>query len=359
MKASAEPAPAVDMTMRSGFLPDRIIHLHPTRLCNLACLHCYSESGLHEKAALDPKVLGNALDALWTEGYRAISLSGGEPLVYRPLRSVIEQAKELGYRVTMVSNGLLATARADEILALLDGMAISFDGLAATHDRIRARSGAFALASNALERLADRGLPVAAAISLTRDALPELPELADHLTGLGAKALQIRPVAMAGRARTMEGFSRYTPTDLARRYLVALALQEELAPKVKVHCDLAPAQGLWQERDAYAGLLGSCAVLPYEQRPLAELVNPLVITDTGMIKPVAYDFHHRYTIARIDGALPEALAAYKAEGLDGFRTLIGHTLAGMRDRNDLMDWFDHCTRASELHMVEPGPLATT
>ena len=30
--------------MRSGFLPDRTVHLHPLDRCNLACSHCYSAS---------------------------------------------------------------------------------------------------------------------------------------------------------------------------------------------------------------------------------------------------------------------------------------------------------------------------
>src|SRR5882672_3774164 len=114
---------------RSGFLPDRIIHLHPTRLCNLTCLHCYSASAPQHKAALDPALLGAVFPLLRTEGYAVISLSGGEPLVYPPLRTVVEHARALGFRVTMISNGLLATARMDTLLSLLDGMAISFDGL--------------------------------------------------------------------------------------------------------------------------------------------------------------------------------------------------------------------------------------
>ena len=66
--------------LRSGFLPDRVIHLHPTRLCNLACLHCYSESNPRQKTALDPRDLSNALYMLRAEEYVVISLSGGEPL---------------------------------------------------------------------------------------------------------------------------------------------------------------------------------------------------------------------------------------------------------------------------------------
>ena len=332
--------------MRSGFLPDRIIHLHPTRLCNLACLHCYSESDPRQRASLDPDLLCEALGVLRGEGYAAISVSGGEPLVYKPLRSVVERSRALGFRVTMISNGLLATERMDPVLSLFDGMAISFDGLAASHDALRGRAGAFERACAALQRLADAGHGVAAAISLTRDSIPELPDLADHLVNLGARALQVRPVARAGRARALAEGSFYTPGDRARLYLVVLALQQEL-PGIRIHCDLAPAQGLWHQRDAYAGLLGACPTSPTDSRPLADLVNPLVITETGVLKPIAYDFHPQVDISSFDGLSFDGLRRYKQQQLPALQALVGGALAGLEDSHELVDWFDHCARLSE------------
>ena len=122
---------------RSGFLPGRVVHVHPTRRCNMACLHCYSESGPRQRAALDPFVLCDALQLLRAEGYEEVSLSGGEPLVYADLRAVVERSRALGFRVTMVSNGLLVSDRTAELLSLLDGIAISFDGLAVSHNAMR------------------------------------------------------------------------------------------------------------------------------------------------------------------------------------------------------------------------------
>jgi pyruvate-formate lyase-activating enzyme len=335
--------------MRSGFLPDRIVHLHPTRLCNLACLHCYSESDPQRTAALDSAVLCDALGVFRAEGYAVISLSGGEPLVYKPLRAVIEKARELGFRVTMISNGLLATARMDPILSLLDGMAISFDGLSASHNAIRGRADAFERASASLQRLAAAGLPVGAAISLTRDAMSELPDLADHLVSLGARVLQIRPVARAGRARSLTDGAFYSASDHARLYLVALALQQELGDGVRVHCDLAPADSLWQQRDVYAGLLAGCDTQRREERLLSDLVNPLVVTDAGMLKPIAYDFDRRYDIASISGLSSEPLRSYKQQRAAAFQALVGGALASLEGRHELVDWFDYCTRCSEVH----------
>ena len=344
------PDSSTSAPMRSGFLPERIVHLHPTRLCNLACLHCYSASGPQHKTALDLAPLTRALPLLRAEGYNLVSLSGGEPLTYPHLLPLIDQAHESGLRVTMISNGLFPAKRLDEAAARLDAIAISFDGPAATHNHFRGRADAFERASMAVARLADRGRPVSAAISLTREAIPDLPELADHLLSLGASALQVRPVALAGRAQSMPNAPRYSPTDLARLYLVVLALQEELVGQVKVHCDLAPARKLWQQRDAYAALLANCVQPDTKDRAhrlLSDLVNPLVITETGVLKPIAYDFNPSFNVASIETLSSDTLAHYKQHDVQNLQALIGEALARLPDNAGLIDWFDYCARLSE------------
>lgn len=334
---------------RSGFLPERIVHLHPTRLCNLACLHCYSTSDPQQRSALDADLLCRGLSLLRREGYSALSISGGEPLVYPALLTVVQHARAEGFRVSLITNGLLVGARTEGLLQLLDGVAVSFDGLAATHNALRGRADAFERASAAVAYLAQRGRPVAAALSLTRDALEELPDLADHLVDLGACALQVRPVARAGRATGLVGQPFFTAEDQARLYLVVLALQQELPSAVRLHCDLAPVQGLWQQRNAYAGLLGDCADNG-ATRGLAELVNPLVITETGALKPIAYDFNPAFDIGLLGAWGADELDQYKRQRngpLQALRGLLGQTLAGFEDGVGLVDWFDHCTRMSE------------
>lgn len=336
--------------MRSGFLPDRIVHLHPTRLCNLACLHCYSESGPKEKAALGLDELQRALPALKAEGYAQISLSGGEPLVYPHLIALIDYAHSYGFRVTMITNGFFTNAKMEEVSARLDGIAISFDGLAKTHNYLRGRGDAFDRSCAALAKLADRGRPVSGAISLTRDAIPELPELADTLVSLGARALQVRPVALAGRARTLTGFSNFMAADHARLFLVVSALREELGDDARIHCDLVPARHLWQQRDAYGALLASCSIEAARDSVhyrLSDLINPLVITETGVLKPIAYDFNPAFDVMSIDRFSRAAVEGYKESKFLDFQMLVGRALASLETNNGFVDWFDYCTRLSE------------
>ena len=345
--ASRADGRAADQELeRSGFLADRIVHLHATRLCNLACRHCYSESDPGRRAALLPDAILAALEVLRAEGYTALSLSGGEPLVYAPVADVVIGAKALGYRVTMVTNGLFVSPRTAPLLVRLDGLTISFDGLAATHDEIRGRDGAFERACAAVGYAASTGRPVGAAISLARGTIPELPDLADRLIDLGARTLQVRPVARAGRARSLPPGTFYSSADEARLYLVVAALQEEY-PDIRIHGDLAPAHGLWEDRDAYRGLLGTCDAVPFAVRPLADLVNPLVLTDTGALKPIAYDFDPRFDVATVEGLSGEMLAEYKRLRLPRLQLLVARALAGLRGRLGLVDWFDYVTRASE------------
>jgi hypothetical protein len=114
-----------------------------------------------------------------------------------------------------------------------------------------------------------------------------------------------------------------------------------------VHCDLAPTLGLWEQRDDYAGLLGECGTVCVEDRPLADLINPLVITDAGTLKPIAYDFNPRYNVAAIDALSLDTLREYKRRDLPQLQEPIGGAVAGLQDARDFVDWFDHCTRLSE------------
>jgi pyruvate-formate lyase-activating enzyme len=343
---AARPAAApAGEAQRSGFLSERIVHVHPTRLCNLACRHCYSHSSPRQRGELAAALILGGFALLRREGYTQVSLSGGEPLVYRELLALIDGARVLGLRVTMVSNGLLVDARAEAALSRLHGLAISFDGLARTHNAVRGRDDAYARACGALRYQASRGRPTAAAISLARDALSELPDLVDELLDCGARAFQIRPVARAGRAKGLPGRCFYSDADQARLVLVINALRQEL-PGVPIHCDLVPARSLWRQRADYSGLLASSAASA--PLPLAELVNPLVITDDSTLKPIAYDFASRFDIATLHTLDDDATQRYKRGRLNDLRALVQDALSGLADRNGFVDWFDHCTRMSEL-----------
>src|ERR1051325_1619394 len=94
----------------------RVLQLHPTRRCNLRCRHCYSSSGPEERDELDVALLCEALSDAQAEGYTVAGFSGGEPLLYKPLRTALEHARTCGMTTTVTSNGMLLDAQRLEIL---------------------------------------------------------------------------------------------------------------------------------------------------------------------------------------------------------------------------------------------------
>src|SRR5947207_3646853 len=123
----------------------RVVQVHPTRLCNLRCLHCYSTSGPEERGQLAAALLCDALTDASRAGYNVASFSGGEPLLYKPLRTVLDHAHNCGMLTTVTTNGmLLDERRLDALGGGADLVAISLDGIPESHDIVRGSPRAFA-----------------------------------------------------------------------------------------------------------------------------------------------------------------------------------------------------------------------
>lgn len=323
---------------RSGFLPDRTVHLHVTRRCNLACAHCYSSSSPQQREMLPLALLQRTLGLLRTEGYETISLSGGEPLLYPDLEALIDHAHDLGYRVSAITNGYHVKPANDAVLMKLDAIAVSFDGMEAAHDRMRGRKGAYQDAIRALEHLRVIGKPVAAAFTVSRESLPSIPEFVRVALDLGVSAVQLRPLVMAGRARDGCDGVALGEEDVARLFLIGAALESAYEGEIAVHTDLAPAPAIVAGREDYRALLeGNPA-----NRRLADMVNPLVVTPGGALKPLTFDFPDAFDLGRLEHLTKEGVAQIKSGPMRDLRALLHRVFDDMEDSHALVDWFAHC-----------------
>ncbi|WP_333815815.1 radical SAM protein [Tabrizicola sp.] len=318
---------------RSGFLPDRTVHLHPLDLCNLACSHCYSASSPLKHTILPLKPLLAALPRLRAEGYEVISLSGGEPLLYPWLGELLAAAKAEGFRTAVISNGFRVTARHCGVIEALDRIAISFDGLEARHNAMRGNAQAWARAVAGLRYLAAIGKPAAAAFTVTRESLTEVPEFIELCADLGVRAVQLRPLVMAGRAPEEAAEQALSAADAARLWLMAQTLQLAWEGEVAVHVDLAPAEALAADRCAWNLALDGSV----DQR-LSDAVNPLVITPEGRLRPWTYDFPEEFDLGALQDLSP-ARRVWIAGGLPRLRRLLARTLQAAGLEEGFLDWF--------------------
>lgn len=85
------------------------VYLTLTDQCNLACPFCFylqdpkriTPGTLRVKRIKD--LMGEARDL----GFREVSFTGGEPLLYKDLTKLIKHAKTMGFKTTLSTNGLL------------------------------------------------------------------------------------------------------------------------------------------------------------------------------------------------------------------------------------------------------------
>jgi SynChlorMet cassette radical SAM/SPASM protein ScmE len=156
-----------------------------TGKCNLRCLYCF-----HFTSALDvPKDLPTEewltfFEELGRLAVLKVTLEGGEPFIRPDLPEIIEGIVKNRMRFNILSNGTLIT---EELAAFLagtgrcEGVQISLDGSRPeTHDACRGQ-GNFGKALMGLENLKRHEVPVQVRVTINRNNLEDLPEVARFL----------------------------------------------------------------------------------------------------------------------------------------------------------------------------------
>jgi MoaA/NifB/PqqE/SkfB family radical SAM enzyme len=104
-----------------------LVHIIPTRRCNLACTYCNEFDDFSKPVPLDE--MFRRIDRLGEMGTAIVTISGGEPLLHPELDAVIGRIRHNGIMAGMITNGYLLTADRIEKLncAGLEYLQISID----------------------------------------------------------------------------------------------------------------------------------------------------------------------------------------------------------------------------------------
>jgi MoaA/NifB/PqqE/SkfB family radical SAM enzyme len=276
----------------------RIIQIHPTRRCNLRCLHCYSFSAPEERDQLSDQILEDALTDAGALGYKVASFSGGEPVLFKGLGRLLRHAKDLGLRTTVTSNGMLLDERRLEMLAgCTDVLAISLDGVPESHNRMRVSDEAFQRMQANLQGVRDSGIPFGFIFTLTQYNVDEIDWAARFAVEQGASLFQIHPLEEVGRASQLLIGSRPDEIESSYAYLEAQRIRMVYGDRLFVQLDIFHRELVKQHPDRfYAG--GSWP----EDAQLADLVTPLVVEAGGTVVPLGYGFAREFGL----GSLTEA-----------------------------------------------------
>jgi heme d1 biosynthesis radical SAM protein NirJ len=183
-------------------LPGPVVIWNLIRRCNLRCKHCYSISAdVDFPGELTTAEVLRVMDDLEAARVPALILSGGEPLLRPDIFEVAARAKALGFHVGLSSNGaLISRANIEHIAAVgFAYIGVSLDGIGATHDRFRGKSGAFVAALDGLRLCRDRGMKVGLRFTMTMDNHDELQDVLDLAEAEGIDRFYLSHLVYAGR----------------------------------------------------------------------------------------------------------------------------------------------------------------
>jgi Fe-coproporphyrin III synthase len=264
-----------------------ILQVHPTRHCNLACAHCYSSSGPHERQALRPDTIAGAIEDAAGLGFNVVSLSGGEPLLYDGLDEVLATARGVGSRVNLVSNGILIRSRRYERFAgQFSVVALSLDGLAGRHNLIRGSGKSFEQVRLAAHALHSAKQAFGIIHTLCAESIDEVEDVAALASEWGASLLQLHPFEPMGRGTAGVNMTSLSDTERLDAFLLAAILADDY-PHMRIQLDLV-------HRDVARRLPSAI-----HGAPLRHPMEPreLVLQEDGRVVPLTYGMDSAWDVA--------------------------------------------------------------
>lgn len=202
------------------------VFLYVTDVCQLRCDQCLYKTTLASRE-LDLPIASEMLAIFREYGATKLTFIGGEPTLYgmkegnRPLFTLIERAKELGYKyVRLDSNGQFAgKLLANGSFRKLDNLSFSLDGhTAQVNDPLRGE-GTFAKCTRRLREAVERGYYATITTCIHPKNLSGVEEMVRFAASMGAKELNMHPLFKMGIARdSFSGDAHIEPDDWMAAY---------------------------------------------------------------------------------------------------------------------------------------------
>ncbi len=213
--------------------PLREMRVELLRGCPLLCAHCSAHAAPAHPLHLPLGRVLDLLDEFAELGGRRVTFTGGEPLTYSGLETVLRRCRERGLAAHLFSSGVVFAdggrqAMSQEMLErlqpYLDGIAYSvYAATPSIHDRITRIVGSHCLTIDAARRTAAAGLEVGFHFPPTQINYLELPAVVELASRMSARRVRILRFVPQGRGR--RNGADLALDDAAHRWLRTTVLE--------------------------------------------------------------------------------------------------------------------------------------
>jgi len=135
-----------------------------------------------------------------------VLFSGGEPLLRDDLFELLAEAKRLGLRSVISSNGTLIDSAAAGQLADVgvSYVGVSIDGTEAFHDKFRQVAGSFKAAVAGIENCQKAGIKTGLRFTITKANAEQIPAIFDIAASASVRRICFYHLVRAGRAKELD-----------------------------------------------------------------------------------------------------------------------------------------------------------
>lgn len=171
-----------------------VLMLEPTHRCNLDCAGC-DRIRLYDHEHTSDLSLAQCLDAVKEADAPVVTITGGEPTLYKDLKPLVAELIRRKKQIYLCSNGILMESFIDDFKPSSRlTLNIHLDGMEATHDRIANRPGTFKKAIAAIKLAKEKGFRVSTNTSVFKNTDDkELESLFTLLKNLRVNGILISP----------------------------------------------------------------------------------------------------------------------------------------------------------------------
>jgi len=173
-----------------------VLMLEPLFRCNLACAGC---GKIQYPAHILKKdlPLADALRAVDECGTPMVSIPGGEPLLYGPIRELVQELVKRKKYIYLCTNAVILEEKLDAgwfTPSKYLTFSVHMDGLEEHHDFAVCREGTYAKAISAIRKAVDQGFRVTTNTTLFDGADPNaVREFFDEMMEVGVEGMMVSP----------------------------------------------------------------------------------------------------------------------------------------------------------------------
>ena len=191
----------------------RYLELHLLHKCNLNCRHCYLGPSQPVEMPVEDAV--NITRQFSDNGGLRLLISGGEPLLYKYLKTYLEHTQALKIRRVLFTNGILINSQNISWLDV-DEIQFSLDGWGKGHEQLRGR-GTFEPTIQGIHIANAEGIPVSISTMIHRYNLNEFDRIREFIEKINAIEWGVDVMCVSGSL--MKNRDLTVPYETAAQYL--------------------------------------------------------------------------------------------------------------------------------------------